>query len=279
MGKIAQRSVWLAVVFCTVTLTLYLPSAHGFAILGFQDLSNPVRWSDANLEGGLTFAIGPRFLSRAPGDALTAVRNAFDTWSTGNDVLNFVESGPAFFGPFRGANIDIYSLPSYFFSRVFRVDGALSLAWVSAFQGRIFGVDIFFNEGYAFSDNPGPVEFDIESIALHEIGHAIGLDHPDLADDFGRNYDAVSLLPVAANPDAVLNSTIAPGEISRVLTFDDIAGRDFLYPLQQEFLLASTGIITAAAQHPTPTPEPGTLLLIGSGLVGIGVGGRRRKRK
>jgi hypothetical protein len=76
--------------------------------------------------------------------------------------------------------------------------------------------------------------YDFQSVALHEIGHAIGFDHPDAASGNGaNNYNVAAgdwvngALPGASHP--VMTHDIAPSLERQVLTKDDILAAQFLY--------------------------------------------------
>lgn len=90
--------------------------------------------------------------------------------------------------------------------------GALGVtgAWFS--MSGIVDADIEFNSvNYEWSDNGQGGSIDLQSVATHEIGHLLGLDHTD----------AIG---------AVMFPTYSGGTSQRVLTSDDISGVCFLYP-------------------------------------------------
>lgn len=95
--------------------------------------------------------------------------------------------------------------------------------------------DVLFNRAQNFNSYRGPLQFpphgtaiaDIRRVFLHELGHGLGLNHPDTA---GQQVVAV------------MNSIISNQEI---LSADDIAGGQAIYG-------------APAATTPTPTPGPGT---------------------
>jgi hypothetical protein len=109
--------------------------------------------------------------------------------------------------------------------------GTLAVTYYTSSGGSMIESDTLFNRAAVFDSYRGPLQFiphgsaiaDIRRVFLHEMGHTLGLGHPDTG---GQRVTAV------------MNSIVSDQEI---LASDDIAGGQYLYG-------AGTG--------PTPTPTP-----------------------
>jgi hypothetical protein len=96
--------------------------------------------------------------------------------------------------------------------------------------GALIESDIYFNSAFAWSVSPGGEAntFDLESIALHEIGHFSGLGHSALGE---TELLAGGGRRVIASDAVMFPIAFAPGSTAgRTLRADDIAGISDLYP-------------------------------------------------
>lgn len=102
---------------------------------------------------------------------------------------------------------------------------AITLFLFDGMTGNLVESDIFFNSSYEWSvaDSGERDKFDVESTALHELGHMLGLNHSGLGEVSGGGLAAAEsvMFPFAFDP-----GTIA----ERQLRADDIAGVSSIYP-------------------------------------------------
>ena len=91
---------------------------------------------------------------------------------------------------------------------------ALNTYWFDSTTGYLADSDIEFNTDFAWATDSSPSALDVQTIAVHELGHALSL-----ADLYGSGDTA-----------KVMYGSAEPGEIKRVLTQDDMNGIIHLYP-------------------------------------------------
>ena len=194
-------------------------------------------WSRRDLPVGYTVH---RQLSTDTGDgaALAAIQNGHTTW----DALECSVMQWQFAGRTNNSGwaVDDNENAVSWREQAWDDSGFALAITSSIFQvgGSLTDTDIKFNganhQWAAFDNNPGGRDprTDIESVATHETGHALGLDH--------TNVRGSTMLPSSG-----------PGDISpRSLGQDDIAGACDLYP--------SGGNVPDAPDDPGPGPVGGT---------------------
>ena len=155
----------------------------------------------------------------------TAVAPALDMW---NQVLGGMQFGRVMDSAAAvasGDGVNSMALSSTVFGQSFG-SNTLAVTYYRYSGSTMMEADILFNKAQSFDSYRGALRsgsYDIQRVALHELGHAVGLAHPDQA---GQQVSAV------------MNSVISD---LYTLTADDIAGGQSLY---------------GARTSPTPTPTP-----------------------
>lgn len=153
-----------------------------------------------------------------------AVGRAFASWSgTPGVTLSSEFAGFVSFNPSSGDRANVIG----FVNRpdLERVLGSTSFT-VDTVSGEILESDIFFNSTFAWSAGQGgDGRHDIESIALHEVGHMLGLGHSMLGETELNGNDR----RVIGAESVMFPIAFSAGALNRAPRADDVAGISDIY--------------------------------------------------
>jgi hypothetical protein len=225
------------------------------------------------VEGAFCEGLLPRFIDdQVPtcDELRQVIARTIAAWGEGQPAIAFVEvTGrvPASLEPAGGAEIDFYALPSPEGSAAQRAGQALVRSQLARpltlTNGQttsgvaIQSVDVVINTAQCWSLDRTlslrelqakgrargcTLTGFLDAVVLHEVGHALGLGHPDNDPNFDLDDDPRNPMPIDClaparglrralrfDPTAAMISS-SSGRPA-VLKADDLAGRDFLYPL------------------------------------------------
>jgi hypothetical protein len=213
---------WFSILIVLAVLLATSRRANGYVLEG-------PKWPAGTV---VTFQLGLGLAGRTLIDGNTswdtAAAPALGAWNTVMARLQYtdtVTSPPVSSGD--GVNAIVFS--NTVFGQKFG-SGVLAVTYWRSSGSNTVEADILFNRNQQFDSYRGPLRFgsngwsigDIRRVLIHELGHALGLDHPD---QHGQHVDAI------------MNSVTSDRE---TLSADDVAGAQSMY----------------AAPGPTPTPTP-----------------------
>ena len=241
----------------------------------------PLRWSELPVQYAVTARDAPGV---SAAELQGAVERAFATWaSVPGSGVSSAFTGFTSREPFVDDNVSVVGFRSR--PDLERTLGATTFAF-DLDSGRVLESDIFFNTAFAWSVAAAGESgrYDVESIAVHEVGHLLGLSHSALGEtemlgDGRRRVLGKSsvMFPIAYPPGNVRDRTLAA---------DDSAGLfDTYAPAAARALGAASGRVTkdgrgvygahVTAFNPTTGELVGTFTLSESGdfvIAGLPVG-------
>jgi matrixin/IPT/TIG domain-containing protein len=186
--------------------------------------------------GQASFWVNPNFLDAAagtPNAQIAAIRAGADEWSV-NGNANFTWN---YAGTTDVATIDSNDHVNAIYA--YNADGGQTLAetfCASTNAGLIVSIDMRFYEVSRTwsSSTPASNEFDMQGVACHEFGHALGLGH-------------------SSDPTATMYPSTSAGATNlRTIAADDVAGIQSIYgvrnPIRLDSVTASQGEIRGNTQ-------------------------------
>ena len=155
-----------------------------------------------------------------------ALARAFATWEavpTATVAFEFVGFTSA--EPLEDDGVSVFGFQNH--PEMERVIGATTFVF-DTITGELVESDVFFNSAFTWSTTGDLERFDLQSVAVHEIGHFVGLGHSALGETELRPEGGRRVLGAAA---VMFPISLGRGSTKdRELQPDDIAGISDLYP-------------------------------------------------
>ena len=218
MTRLLLAAVAVAVLSQPVHAYLQFTTTSGSQTIAVKWQRMPVRWfvKDRGVPGV------------SASEFQAAVSRAFATWQeVPTASISFEFGGFTGSEPFDDDGASVLGFRNA--PEMDQVLGATTLL-IDTVTGEIVEADIFFNSSFQWSTAAAgdPLRFDLESVAVHEIGHLLGLGHSALGE---TEVDSSGGRRVVASGAVMFPISFGRGvTLDRELQPDDIAGASDLYP-------------------------------------------------
>lgn len=181
----------------------------------------PAFWPDAQTPLNLQLGCPPNSPLPVWGPCWDdAAKDAAQRWQPASTRFRFLTPPPTSASPCGTDGRQTLAFQPSFCGAAFGGAVAVTAYYINSTTGELIEADTLFDANRSWTTYPGPVRtdgvgnviYDFHRVVTHELGHVLGLDHPD---DFGQTVEAI------------MNRRVSNTDTTQA---DDLAGVSAIYP-------------------------------------------------